>query len=546
MVHTGLVRAFGAGLRRFLRVALANRVKAFIAGVGVTALLQSSTATALMVTSFWREGMVGLVTALAVMLGANVGTTLVVQVLSYDISAAAPVLLILGVWGFKSGGRTITRDLGRLSVGLGLMLLALHILLNSLAPAEAAPLARAILAAATESTWLCLVIGALLAWAAHSSVAVVVLTMSLAYSHFVAPVGALALILGANLGSAINPVLEGSSKGDPASYRVPVGNLVTRVAGLLAVMPFLAPISEALLRLDPSPLRMGANFHTAFNLALALLFIFPLEHLARLLEWLLPAQKTPLDPGVPIYLDESALDTPALALACAARECLRMGEMVESMLKETMVALTTQDRSVATEVSRKDDAVDRLHEAIKLYVVKVTRDSLDEPDGRRAMEIIAFAINLEHIGDIIDKNLMELAAKRIKRGLQFSEQGSGELKTLHSQVLEDMGLAFGIFVSGDVKVARQLLDGKTRFRQAEIAASESHLARLREGRSESIETSALHIDVLRDLKRIHSHICATAYPVLEAAGELLTTRLKAEGGRRRAPRLGKKSSDSTN
>jgi len=338
-------------------------------------------------------------------------------------------------------------------------------------------------------------------------------------------------------------VLEGSSHGDPASYRVPLGNLATRVVGLVLVMPFLAQISEVLLGLDPSPLRMGANFHTAFNFAIALLFLPLLERAGRLLERLLPAQKTPTDPGIPVYLDESALDTPALALACAARESLRMGEMVESMLKETMVALMTQDRALATEISRKDDAVDRLHEAIKLYVVKVTRDSLDEPDGRRAMEIIAFAINMEHIGDIIDKNLMELAAKKIRRGLQFSEQGSEEIRTLHKQVLDDMRLAFGIFLSGDVKVARQLLGGKTRFRQAEIAASESHLARLREGRPESIETSALHIDILRDLKRIHSHICATAYPVLEAAGELLTTRLKAEGVRPRRARLGKKSTD---
>ena len=544
MVHSGLVRAFGAELRRLLRVALANRVKAFLAGASVTALLQSSTATALMVTSFSAEGMVGLVTALAIMLGANVGTTLVVQVLSYDVSAAAPVLLVLGVLAFKRGSRTVTRDLGRVAIGLGLMLLALHVLLQSLVPAEHAPLAREILAAATGSPWLCVLMGAALSWAAHSSVAVVLLTMSLAYSNFVSPVGALALIVGANLGSAINPVLEGGSRNDPASYRVPVGNLIIRIAGCALVMPFLAPIAGELLAMDANPLRMGANFHTAFNLMLAMLFILPLGQLARALELLFPARKAPPDPGLPAYLDESAIDTPALALAGAARESLRMGEMVESMLGEAMVALMTNDRNLVSEISRKDNAVDRLHEAIKLYVVKVTRDSLEEQEGRRAMEIIAFAINMEHVGDIIDKNLLELAAKKIKYGLQFSAQGAEELQAMHKRVLDDMRLAFGIFISGDVKVARQLLDGKTRFREAEIAASESHLARLREGRPESVETSALHIDVLRDLKRIHSHICATAYPVLEAAGELLSSRLR-ETARKPAPRLGKRRTDGT-
>ncbi|HEY7239142.1 MAG TPA: Na/Pi cotransporter family protein [Burkholderiales bacterium] len=534
MVHSGLVRAFGANLRSFLRVALSNRLKAFLAGIGVTALLQSSTATALMISSFSAEGMVGLVSALAVMLGANVGTTLVIQALSLNVSAAAPVLLISGVWAFKRGSKSVTRDVGRVLIGLGLMLLALHFLVESLAPAENAPLAQEIFAVATKDPLMCVAIGALLSWGAHSSVAVVLLTMSLAYSHFISPLGALALIVGANIGSAVNPVLEGSTRNDPARYRVPLGNLGIRLVGCLAVMPFLGPIAKALAALDPSPLRMGADFHTALNLLIALVFIWPLRPIARLLEKALPARNRSADAGSPMYLDNASLETPALALASAARESLRMGEMVQDMLSQAITALMTQDRVLVADISRMDNAVDRLHEAIKLYVVQVTRGSLDEREGRRAMEIMAFIINMEHIGDIIDKNLMELAAKKIKRGLRFSEQGREELYAIHKRVLDDMRLAFAIFVSGDVNVARQLLDGKTRFREAEITASESHLSRLREGLPESIETSALHIDILRDLKRIHSHVCAVAYPVLEASGQLLASRLRAARRARKA------------
>ncbi|HUJ86335.1 MAG TPA: Na/Pi cotransporter family protein [Burkholderiales bacterium] len=518
MVQTGILRAFGADIRRLLSVSLAQRFKAFLAGAGVTAVLQSSTATALMVSGFAAEGMVGLVPALAILLGANVGTTLVVQVLSFNVSAAAPILLAGGVLAFKRGKRTLTRDLGRVAIGLGLMLLSLHILLKSLAPAESAPLAREILAAATGQPLVNLALGTLLAWAAHSSVAVVLLTMSLGYSHFVTPAAALALILGANLGSAINPVLEGGAAGNRAALRVSLGNLLNRAVGCALVLPFIAPVSEALARLDPSPLRAGADFHTLFNLGLAMLFIMPLGALARLLERLLPDEKGPPDPAAPAYLDDAALTSPPLALASAAREALRMGDMVQGMLDRSMTALMTDDRNLVGEVSRDDDVIDRLHEAIKLYVVGVTREELEDREARRAMEVIAFVINMEHIGDIIDKNLMELAAKKIKHRLSFSEEGAAELKAIHEHVLRDLRLAFGIFVSGDVKVARQLLEEKARFREAEVAASESHLARLREGRPESIETSALHLDILRDLKRIHSHICAIAYPVLEAAG----------------------------
>jgi phosphate:Na+ symporter len=178
-------------------------------------------------------------------------------------------------------------------------------------------------------------------------------------------------------------------------------------------------------------------------------------------------------------------------------------------------------------IERNDDAVDKLHEAIKLYVTRITRESLDDREGSRAMEIIAFAINLEHIGDIIDKNLMELAAKKIKNRLKFSNEGAAELQDFHRRVIENLKLALSVFMSGDVKIARQLVAEKVAIRQAERLASENHLVRLREGLLASIETSSLHLDILRDLKRIHSHICSAAYPVLEAAGELQPSRLKA-------------------
>jgi phosphate:Na+ symporter len=196
------------------------------------------------------------------------------------------------------------------------------------------------------------------------------------------------------------------------------------------------------------------------------------------------------------------------------------------MLRQSITALLTDDRKLVAEIERMDNSVDRLHEAIKLYVTAVTRESLDEAEGRRATDIITFTTNLEHIGDIIDKNLMELAGKKIKNKRRFSEDGANELTRLHSRVLNNLKLALGVFISGDVRIARQLLDEKVTIRDDERAAAEGHLARLREGRIESIDSSSLHLDVLRDLKRIHSHICAVAYPVLDAAGELSPTRLK--------------------
>ena len=228
----------------------------------------------------------------------------------------------------------------------------------------------------------------------------------------------------------------------------------------------------------------------------------------------------PADPSAPRYLDPTALDIPPLALTDAAREVLHIGDIVEVMLRKVMQALLTNDRALVAEVSRMDNAFDKLDEAVKLYIARLTSQSLDEREGRRAMEIVSFSINLEHVGDIIDKNLSELADKKAKRKLQFSADGAAELEAFHKRILDNLRVAFGVFMAGSVEDARKLIRDKTELRNAEIAAAERHFERLREERPETLETTSIHLDVLRDLKRIHSHICSVAYPVLDAAGEM--------------------------
>jgi phosphate:Na+ symporter len=532
MVHSGVVRAFGAELRRLLGIALQNRFRAFFAGVFVTAVLQSSTATGLMVCSFVIGGSLDLVPALAVMLGANVGTTLVVQVLSFNITVVTPILLMGGVIAFKRGGRTRTRDLGRVFIGIGLMLLALHIFLGALTTTESAVVSQALIGAIANQPILCLAIAAAVTWAAHSSVAVVLVVMSLGAAHLVSPTAEIAMVLGANVGSALNPLIESSQPGNPASRRLPIGNLLTRLVGCAVVLPFVHPIADALQGFEPNPARLAADFHTAFNVLLALLFIGPLDFIAARLNRWLPDQPKAADPGTPVYLDSTAAGTPTVALVSAAREVLRMGDIVETMLRQAMTALLTNDRKLVSEISRMDDAVDSLNEAVKMYVTHMTRDSLDDRDGYRAMEIVSFSINLEHIGDIVDKNLMDTASKKIRRGISFSKESETELVEFHQQVIDSLRLSVGIFMSGDVEVARQLVAAKTLLREKEFAAAERYLSRLRQAGPDTLESYSLDLDILRDLKRIHSHLCSTAYPVLERAGALQRNRLKDPSRRR--------------
>ena len=525
MVQTGVTRAFGPQLRRILTYTLGNRCKAFLAGIGVTAVLQSSTATGLMVTGFAAGGMVDLVPALAVMLGANVGTTLIVQALSFDVSRVAFLLVLIGVLMFRRGGVTRTRDLGRVGIGLGLMLIALQHLLAMITPYEDTPSLRMLLGAITTDPLIDILLAAALTWAAHSSVAVVLLVMAFAAQGVIPPHAGFALVLGANLGTAINPLLEGGMSGDPASKRLPIGNLINRLVGCALGLALLNWVGRKLVVLEPDPGRAIADFHTAFNIALALLFFPVLTPFAKLLVRMLPARVNPTDPSTPVYLDAAARETPAIALAGAAREALRMSDVFEAMLGGALDSLDRGDRKRVNETRRMDDVLDKLDRAIKEYVTAIDIDALSDAEHRRLAEIVAFTTNIEHAGDILEKNLMPLAAKRIKRGVNFSDANAGEIRHMIDRLVTNTRAAAAVFMTEDPGAARQLIGEKEIFRELETRATEAHFVR-RDARSESVEVGRLHLDIVRDLKRINAHLSAAAYPVLDNRGELLSSRLR--------------------
>lgn len=372
MVQTGVQRAFGPHLRRFLGRALSDRFRAFVAGLGITAILQSSTATGLMAASFAAGGLVDLVPGLAVMLGANVGTTLIVQVLSFDISRIAPLFILIGVILFRRGSPSRPRDLGRVAIGLGLILMALSGLLALMTPYEDVPSLRLLMGSLASQPIIDVILAAALTWLAHSSVATILLVVSLAANQVVPPDCAFAMVLGANLGSALNPLIEGAAGSDPVAKRLPMGNLLNRVLGVVFGLVLMKSIGPLMVVLEPNAARAVADFHTVFNLVMAALFLPVLGPLARLLQGILPAHAAPADPSQPIYLDESAREVPAIALAGAAREALRMADVLQTMLGNALDALDRGDRTQVGAAKKLDDVLDRLCREIKDYSPRLT------------------------------------------------------------------------------------------------------------------------------------------------------------------------------
>jgi phosphate:Na+ symporter len=530
MVTTGIDRGFGAELRQWLGRSLSRpgrraRLYAVLAGLAVTAVLQSSTATGLMATSFAAKGAIDLAPALAVMLGANLGSTLITQLLAFDIAMAAPMLVLVGVVVFRASGSGRAKNLGRVAIGLGLMLLALGALVHTLAPVESAPVLRDVLGSLSGEPVLALLIAAALTWACHSSVAVVLLIASLAAAGVISPASALALVLGANLGGTLPPLVEA---GSAPARRLPLGNLLVRALGCLVVLPLLPAIAGLLRHLEPAGARLAVDFHTVFNLVLAIAFLPFTSQLAAVLFRLFPDPARPADPAKPVHLEAAALDSASVALANATRETLRMADMFETMLRGAIEVFQSGDRHRAAEISRSERIMDRLGAAIRRYLAEIgNAQPLDNADeGARGQEILSAVINLEHAADIVANNLLEFAARQARREGGFAPQELEAIGAMHAELVQSLRLGLAVFLRGDpaLREARLLMTRKRLLRRLELEAtglqrrSTQPAAALEGGLAGAVDSGDF-LRVVRDLRRVHSHIAALAYPVLERASE---------------------------
>lgn len=525
LVRTGILRVFGANLRHVLAHSISNRYTAALSGIGVTAMVQSSTATALIVSSFVAQGLVALPLALAVLLGADVGTSLIAVVFSLDLSWLSPLFIFLGVVLFISRQSSPAGRFGRVLIGLGLMLLALRLVSEATAVLTKAPAIQSLLASLSSDLLLEIFVGALLTVISYSSLAIVLLTATLAASGVVPLDVALGLVLGANLGSGILAVLS-TSRSPVEARHAPLGNLLFKLVGVLIAAPLIGLWLKFVRSYLGDATTVVVLSHLGFNAMVAVLFIGLTQPVAALLMRWLPKPVKKQVAGRPHHLDPSALATPSLAISCAVREALHQADLVETMLVGMLTVIKNNDLRLAEELRKLDDSVDELYSAIKYYLTKISREALSEDESRRWTDIISFTINMEQVADIIERILLDIEDKKIRKGRSFSEAGMAEICELHARLSDNLRLGMSVFLNANVRDAQKLLEEKMRFGELERAYAASHLVRLTGNTVQSIETSSLHIDLISDLKRINSHICSIAYPILDSAGALAPSRLR--------------------
>ncbi len=514
-LRKGTERLFGARLRQVMQSATKGRGRAFAAGFLVSILTPSSTAVALLSVEAINAGYVTFEKVLALMLGANVGFTLTVQLLASKFYIYNPVFIAVGVPVFLFCRRPQWRGAGQLLLGIGLLLLAIQIVSAAVAPLKQNRDVVEALRLLEHHPVLMVLLALVLEVMLQSSTATIGIGIALCAEGVLPLPAAVAMVIGANIGIAVTALIAGFRRAD--TRRMAVGNLLFKVAGAVVFVPLLPGLIHAARSLGSygdGPII--ANAHTLFNVTLAVVFLPLVPVVARLLEQMIPARTTGDEVFGPRYLDRTSLESPALALGQATREILHMADHVRSMLRDAHRAFRATDEMLCGEVQAHDDKVDLLNNEIKAFITKLAEQSLNAEESKREIALLAFANELESIGDIIDKNLIDLARKKITLGVEFSKEGWVELDAYFNKVLENFEIAVSAFASQDRALADQLLRHKHFINEQERELRNRHFHRLHAGLMESIETSAIHLDVLTNLKRINSHLTAVAYPILEA------------------------------
>lgn len=529
IVRTDVLRVYGAQLRRILSTSIKRRGLAFLAGVGVTSLVQSSNATAVIVCSFVAQGLISLTPALTIMLGADVGTALMTGVLSFDLSWISPLLIFGGVVVYLSRRHTSIGRMARAVIGLGLILLALEMITAATQPMIQGAGIKVLFSTLTGDIILDALIGAVFAMLTYSSLAAVLLAATLATSGIISLKVALCLVIGANLGSGILALLTAASQ-NVAGRRVALGSMLFRLSGAIVVLPFINYL-EVWIAMFTHDLRFGVvAFHVAYNTVRCGLLLPLVDPMARLCTRLLPeSQKDEDDAIAARHLDPAAIDTPSLALANASREVLRIGDLIEKMLHSLLPVIRNNDQLRAQQIRKLDDDVDKLYTAVKMYLARVSREELSDKEVRRWTDIVTLTINLEQAGDIIERIVKGLESKKIAPQRSFSDAGMTEVCEMHTRLVGSLQLGLSVFLDGDLKSAQKLLAEKEAFRDLERAYAKTHLIRLAGETQQSIETSSLHLDLISDMRRMHSLFCSTAYAVLDEAGMLRKSRMDIGG-----------------
>ncbi len=531
MVRTGVERAYGDFLKTKLREALSNPFLATLTGLLLAIALQSSTAVTLLVGSFAGLGMMTGLSGLMSVRGAEVGSALVTKILTYDLTILIPLCLLTGTVIFMTTVQRPWRQAGRIFIGVGLLILSLQMMEQASEPLRDSRIVPLIVNYLSGDPLTAFLLAAIVTYLFQSSIAAVLLLATFAARGLLSPELGVVMVLGINLGSSfIAPVLTRAS---PPDYRtVPMGNLLMRGLGSICALVAFLGFAPSIGRLGADATAQVINAHILFNVLIMIIGIPLARPVLKATQAIASLGERPgladenLAPEVSV-LDPAALVSPQQALANVTREAVRMCETIEFMLCRIPELYENADKQTITSFAALDDTVDKRHRAIKLYLAGIDRQNMSDDEARRCQELLGVCVKLEQVGDIIVRNLLSHVQRKMKRKVNFTAEGWEELSSFHATVLANARLAFNLVVSQDPGTAHQIVVEKDRLRELENVMNRHHFERLQRGTEQSVDTSSIHLDTIRDLKQINSLLATLAYPILEKHGMLSGSRLRS-------------------
>ncbi len=513
LLNDGLQNAAGSKIRSLLRSLTSNRLTAVGGGAFITGLIQSSSATSVMLVGFVSAGLMSFRQTLAVILGADIGATLTVQLIAFHVYDYAVLLVGIGLCFVLFSKKMVWKSLGQGVLGFGFVFFSLKIMTDAMTPLQGNGLFQQVFVVLTDTPFVGIALSAGITALIHSSAATMGIALALAQSGLVPLHSAIYIILGANIGTCATAFIA-SLRSPAEARRVAWAHVFFKVFGVVLLLPFLVPFEALAAHTAPDLSRQIANAHTLFNMFMAILFLPFTGLFSKLITRLVPEKPEEKKFG-PMYLDDHVLGTPALALGQATREVLRESDIVRDMLLDVVKAFQKDDQSNIAAIKEMDNLIDLLDRHIRLYIARLSSSRLTESQSRRAMAVTESARNLENIGDIIDRNIMPLAIKRINKGLAFSPEGMAEIISFHNKIVENFDTAVSAFASNDRDLSDRVLRNKEELGALERELVQAHLDRLRKGFRESIETSHIHLDLIGNLARINSLITHIIYPIAE-------------------------------
>ncbi len=527
MVRTGVERVSGPSLRRLLVGEKRGRVASALTGVGIAILLQSATATAILTVGFVSSGIMTYISGLAIILGADLGSALVVQILTFKLDWLIPILLSLGGWMFLTFDGDQRRQIGRILLGIAFILISLGMISQASAPISSSTLVPVVAGLLQKEIVTAFVLGVIFAFIMHSSVAAILLCVALAIENVISINVGVAIVLGANLGGALLPIWL-TRNVERENRRIVFANVVIRGLGAVVGLALLMTFPQLIENRTSQPGQILVTAHLVFNGAVLTLGLCVLGLSEKLTTQLLP--ETPSagigDNLLPrSALDTSVIGTPSLALACITREALRMGGMVQAMVIPALGEFSTENEKQRHNIEALEVEVNKAFDDIRRYTAKMSQAELSKKEAKQARELADFSINLEAAGDRVVKILLPLAHEKLNKHLRFSNNGWSELTKLHLKIVSNIQLALNVLISEDIESARILVEEKNNLSRVIRNSRKRHLKRLSSGEEMSFDTSDIHLEVLNALKDINSLFASVAYPTLYRNNEMLETKL---------------------